>query len=206
MLLFIFHWKKSFFSRHPVVGIFVGFNKKKLKSVEKRQLWVQSFEWLKLNVVSCVVHQTRSYDMVFVSVFFSASIKTLWKTKKRQLWGRPMEWLKLNFVICVVHETRAFKVIILYSGGLPVVPVCARQGHRHYSEAPALLWKVPRQVQVRALNPSVVPVLAPSVRTVQRLRFAGLTYTPNGRGLVFSRALICHVRFGIAEQNPIVYK
>ena len=26
-----------------------------------------------------------------------------------------------------------------YSGGLPVVPVCARQGHRHYSEAPALL-------------------------------------------------------------------
>ena len=48
----------------------------------------------------------------------------------------------------------------IYSGGLPVVPVCARQGHRHYSEAPALLRKVPKQVQFRALNPSVVPVLA----------------------------------------------
>ena len=27
-----------------------------------------------------------------------------------------------------------------------------------------------------------------------------------GRGPVFSRALICHVRFGIAELNPVLYK
>ena len=35
--------------------------------VEKRQLWVQPFEWLKLNFASCVVHQTRSHYMAFVN-------------------------------------------------------------------------------------------------------------------------------------------
>ena len=36
-----------------------------LQKVEKRQLWVRPFEWLKLNFASCVVHQTRSYHMFF---------------------------------------------------------------------------------------------------------------------------------------------
>ena len=38
-----------------------------LLKVEKRQLWVQPFEWLKLNFASCVVHQTRSYNIIFVN-------------------------------------------------------------------------------------------------------------------------------------------
>ena len=46
-------WHRSFFSF--------------IKKVEKRQLWVQTFEWLKLNFASCVVHQTRSHNMVFVN-------------------------------------------------------------------------------------------------------------------------------------------
>jgi len=29
--------------------------------------WVQPFKWLKLNFTRCVVHQTRSYNMVFVN-------------------------------------------------------------------------------------------------------------------------------------------
>ena len=37
------------------------------KKVEKRQLWVRPCEWLKLNFASCVVHQTRSYNMFFVN-------------------------------------------------------------------------------------------------------------------------------------------
>ena len=37
-----------------------------LYKVEKRQLWVRPFEWLKLNFASCVVHQTRSHNIVFV--------------------------------------------------------------------------------------------------------------------------------------------
>ena len=37
-----------------------------LQKVQKRQLWVRPFEWLKLNCASCVVHQTRSYNMFFV--------------------------------------------------------------------------------------------------------------------------------------------
>ena len=37
------------------------------------------------------------------------------------------------------HNVGGGAVHTKYSGGLPVVPVCARQGHRHYSEAPALL-------------------------------------------------------------------
>ena len=40
-------------------------------TLEQRQLWVQPFEWLKLNSAqesaSCVVHQTRSCCMVFVN-------------------------------------------------------------------------------------------------------------------------------------------
>ena len=31
---------------------------------EKRQLWVQPIEWLKLNFASCVVHQTRSLGVL----------------------------------------------------------------------------------------------------------------------------------------------
>ena len=38
-----------------------------------------------------------------------------------------------------LRRTHSIIVRCTYSGGLPVVPVCARQGHRHYSEAPALL-------------------------------------------------------------------
>ena len=37
---------------------------KKLKSVSCEY---DVFEWLKLNFASCVVHQTRSYNMVFVN-------------------------------------------------------------------------------------------------------------------------------------------
>ena len=46
------------------------------KIIEKRQLCVRPIEWLKLNFASCVVHQTRSldvlipyfiYNMVFVN-------------------------------------------------------------------------------------------------------------------------------------------
>ena len=36
-----------------------------IKKVEKRQLWVRPCEWLELNFASCVVHQTRSYNMAF---------------------------------------------------------------------------------------------------------------------------------------------
>ena len=104
------------------------------------------------------------------------------------------------------HLYRALQYICIYSGGLPVVPVCTRQGHRHYSEAPALLqnrcnWGLWMPQYCRSCHH-----WRPSVRTVQRLHFAGPTYTPNGRGPVFSRALICHVRFGIAELNPVLYK
>ena len=61
---------------HPEVGfvlpftceadITVALHTSILQKVEKLQLWVRPFEWLKLNFASCVVHQTRSYKMVFV--------------------------------------------------------------------------------------------------------------------------------------------
>ena len=38
-----------------------------LQKVEKRQLLVQPFEWLKLNFATCVVHQTRSHNIVLVT-------------------------------------------------------------------------------------------------------------------------------------------
>ena len=38
-----------------------------LKKVERRQLWVRPFEWLKLNFASCVVHHTRLHNMVFMN-------------------------------------------------------------------------------------------------------------------------------------------
>ena len=44
--------------------------------VEKRQLWVRPFEWLKLNFESCVVYQTRSYNMVFVELTHDMIINT----------------------------------------------------------------------------------------------------------------------------------
>jgi len=34
------------------------------KIIEKRQLCVRPIEWLKLNFASCVVHQTRSLDVL----------------------------------------------------------------------------------------------------------------------------------------------
>ena len=34
------------------------------------------FEWLKLNFASCVVHQTRSYNMVFVNYTYDMIINT----------------------------------------------------------------------------------------------------------------------------------
>ena len=52
---------------------------------EKRQLRVQSMEWLKLNFASCVVRQTRSlgvlilyfiYNMVFVNESYDTIINT----------------------------------------------------------------------------------------------------------------------------------
>ena len=41
------------------------------------------FEWLKLNVASCVVHQTRSYNMVFVSKTYEMIINTQFYTNYR---------------------------------------------------------------------------------------------------------------------------
>ena len=54
-----------------------------LKKVEKRQLRVQPFEWLKLNFASCVVHQTHSYNMVFVNETYDMIINTQFYTKYR---------------------------------------------------------------------------------------------------------------------------
>ena len=51
-----------------------------LLKVEKRQLWVRPFEWLKLNFASCVVHQTRSYNMVFVDETYDMIINTQFYT------------------------------------------------------------------------------------------------------------------------------
>ena len=52
-----------FFFKYIFLHFFFIFYKK----VEKRQLWVRRFEWLKLNFASCVVHQTRLYNKVFVN-------------------------------------------------------------------------------------------------------------------------------------------
>ena len=41
------------------------------------------FEWLKLNFASCVVHQTRSYNMVFVNYTYDMIINTQFYTKYR---------------------------------------------------------------------------------------------------------------------------
>ena len=54
-------------------------------SFEKRQVWVQPCEWLKLNFASCVVHQTCSYNMF--------------------LWTKRMIWLLiLSFTQNIVLE------------------------------------------------------------------------------------------------------
>ena len=50
---------------------------RKLKNVSCEYL----FEWLKLNFASCVVHQPRSYDMVFVNWTYDMIIKTQFYTK-----------------------------------------------------------------------------------------------------------------------------
>ena len=41
------------------------------QEVEKRQLWVQSIDWLKLNFASCVVHQTRSLDVLILHFIYN---------------------------------------------------------------------------------------------------------------------------------------
>ena len=47
-----------------------------LQKVEKRQLWVRPFEWLKLNFASRVVHHTRLYN-----------------TEVCLIWTKPTTWL-----------------------------------------------------------------------------------------------------------------
>ena len=41
------------------------------------------FEWWKLNFASCVVHQTRSYNMFFVNETYDVIINTQFYTKYR---------------------------------------------------------------------------------------------------------------------------
>ena len=54
-----------------VLRVNIGFLSKCLPKntlffIEKRQLWVGPIEWLKLNFASCVVHQTRSLDVLIL--------------------------------------------------------------------------------------------------------------------------------------------
>ena len=42
-----------------------------LKKIEKRQLLVRPTEWLKLNFASCVVHQTRSLDVLILRFVYN---------------------------------------------------------------------------------------------------------------------------------------
>ena len=60
------------------------------KKVEKRQLWVRPIEWLKLNFAICVLHQTRSLDVLILSflIWFLWTKTTMWSiilsfTKKK---------------------------------------------------------------------------------------------------------------------------
>ena len=58
----------------------------------KRRLWVQPFEWLKLNFASCLVHQTRSHNTF--------------------LWTKPTIWLLiLSFT---KNRSRVFYVLSLW--------------------------------------------------------------------------------------------
>ena len=45
-----------------------------LIKIEKRQLRVRPIEWLKLNFASCVVHQTRSLDVLMLHLFYNMVI------------------------------------------------------------------------------------------------------------------------------------
>ena len=65
-----------------------------LWNVENRQLWVRPCEWLKLNFASCVVHQTRSYNMV--------------------LWTKPTIWLIRSTQFCTKYRSRVFYVLFLW--------------------------------------------------------------------------------------------
>ena len=56
-----------------------------LQKVKKRQLWLQPFELLKLNFASGVVHQTRSYNMVFVNSTYDMIINNQFNTKYRPI-------------------------------------------------------------------------------------------------------------------------
>ena len=53
--------------------------------------------------------------------------------------GRVYYIFDLLYGVVVLSIFPWLSSVAHYSGELPVAPVCARKGHQHYSEAPALL-------------------------------------------------------------------
>ena len=85
------------------VSIVIRINCDFFFQVEKRQLWVWPFEWLKLNFSSCVVHQTRSNNMFLRTI----NKPTMWLlilsfTKNR---SRVFYVLSLWRIYCIKNTT-----------------------------------------------------------------------------------------------------
>ena len=93
--------------------------------VEKRQLWVRSLEWLKLNFASCAVHQTRSLDVLILYMYF------IEYTSKHVLWTKPKTWLLVpGTQFHKKNRSRLFYVFYPYEGYRSVTPLDAARVNR----------------------------------------------------------------------------
>ena len=109
-----------------------------LKKVEKRQLWVRPIGWLKLNFEGCVVHQTRSLDVLILYFIYSSEASFYFIHPKKK--------------ICTAKK--AARIIILVLGGSLKRYCC-----------PTLRQYDTRYVQYRATSKKIKKNRTPSTRT-----------------------------------------
>ena len=103
-----------FFSRHLVVGSRYDFLFRFIKNW-KRQLWVRPIEWLKLNFASCVVHQTRSLDVLMLYLIIIWCLCT-----------KPTVWLILSFTNFTEGRSRVFYILSSWRISVGDSPGCCQ--------------------------------------------------------------------------------
>ena len=104
-----------------VFQLFIFFYK-----VEKRQLWVRRFEWLKLNFASCVVHQKRLYHT--------------WYRFCEQLRSKPTWLLILSFTRNIVRACSMFYPYEGYTIDRSVTPLDAARVNRTIFNNHSVHW------------------------------------------------------------------